>query len=226
MPAIYLIRHGQASFGADDYDCLSKLGEQQAQKAGKYLTEIIPDFDTIIRGDMLRHKQTADLALPSATVQIDANWNEYDHQNILGKLDPRLATAAGIKQYLTDFTQPNKKLNELIKQAFTRWIAGKHDDDYQESWPVYKKRIHQALNNTLENHKNSKHIAVFTSGGPIALVAQHLLKIPAENLMQLNWSLVNCGVTKLITTSQGLMLSSLNEHSIFDGKNKHLLSYV
>lgn len=226
MTVIYLIRHGQASFGADDYDCLSELGEQQAQKVGKFLTEIVPAFDTIIRGDMLRHKQTADFALPSTKVKIDANWNEYDHQDILGQLDPRLATAAGIKQYLAEFTQPNQKLNELIKQAFSRWIAGKHDGCYQESWPVYQKRIHQALNNTLENHKNSKHIAVFTSGGPIALVAQHLLKVPTENLMSLNWSLVNCGVSKLITTSQGLMLSSLNEHSIFDGKSKHLLSYV
>lgn len=226
MPAVYLIRHGQASFGADDYDYLSDLGKQQAQKVGKFLTGIVPDFDAIIRGDMMRHKQTADLALPSTKAQVDTNWNEYDHQDILGQLDPRLATPAGIKQYLTNFTQPNQKLNELIKQAFTRWISGEHDGDYQESWPVYQKRIHQALNNTLTNHKNSKHIAVFTSGGPIALVAQHLLKIPAENLMQLNWSLVNCGVTKLITTSQGLMLSSLNEHSIFDGKNKHLLSYV
>lgn len=30
MATIYLIRHGQASFGAENYDKLSPLGERQA----------------------------------------------------------------------------------------------------------------------------------------------------------------------------------------------------
>ena len=33
MPVIYLLRHGPASFGTDDYDVLSPLGERQAEVA-------------------------------------------------------------------------------------------------------------------------------------------------------------------------------------------------
>lgn len=37
MSTIYLVRHGQASFGADSYDLLSAKGEQQAQVVGNFL---------------------------------------------------------------------------------------------------------------------------------------------------------------------------------------------
>jgi hypothetical protein len=43
--------------------------------------------------------------------------------------------------------------------------------------------------------------------------------------MALNWTLVNCGITKLISTRKGAILSSLNEHSAFEGDRKHLLTY-
>jgi broad specificity phosphatase PhoE len=35
MPAIYLVRHGQASFGSENYDVLSPTGQLQASIVGK-----------------------------------------------------------------------------------------------------------------------------------------------------------------------------------------------
>jgi hypothetical protein len=57
------------------------------------------------------------------------------------------------------------------------------------------------------------------------LLSQHILGVPAKKLMQLNWTLLNCGVTKLITTRSGVILSSLNEHSAFEGEHQRLISY-
>jgi broad specificity phosphatase PhoE len=37
MGTLYLVRHGQASFGADDYDQLSELGRRQSVRLGEYL---------------------------------------------------------------------------------------------------------------------------------------------------------------------------------------------
>ena len=39
MGTLYLVRHGQASFGADDYDNLSPLGHQQSQRLGVYFRD-------------------------------------------------------------------------------------------------------------------------------------------------------------------------------------------
>lgn len=230
MTAIYLIRHGQASFGKAEYDCLSELGEQQAIHLGNSFKARIAGFDKIVRGSMQRHQQTATgclTALGQADIaqQQDANWNEYDHQDILAQFNPELATAAGVKNYVSRQDNPHKALQQVIAQAFERWIGSKHNSDYGEPWPDYQARIQSALANLVNNLIDEKNVAVFTSGGPIALLSQALLGVPANNLMTLNWTLVNCGITKLINTKKAVILSTLNEHSAFEGSNKGLLTY-
>ena len=39
MAELVLIRHGQASFGADDYDKLSDMGWRQSRWLGEYFAE-------------------------------------------------------------------------------------------------------------------------------------------------------------------------------------------
>lgn len=230
MATIYLIRHGQASFGKADYDCLSELGEQQATHIGHNLKSRVTAFDKVVRGTMKRHQQTAENCLAAMgqnniEPQTNAGWNEYDHQDILAQLNPELATAAGVKAYLSKHDNPHNVLEQIIGQAFSRWIGSQHNDDYVESWPEYQSRIQTALADLIDDMQGAKRIAVFSSGGPIALLSQAILGVPAENLMALNWTLVNCGITKLISTKKGVILSSLNEHYGFEGENKHLLTY-
>ena len=40
MGTLYLVRHGQASFGADNYDQLSPLGHEQGVRLGRYWARI------------------------------------------------------------------------------------------------------------------------------------------------------------------------------------------
>ena len=65
MATIYLIRHGQASFGAADYDKLSELGCRQAQVTGEYLRDNKIHFDAVYSGSLLRQRETAQLAIAS-----------------------------------------------------------------------------------------------------------------------------------------------------------------
>lgn len=230
MTAIYLIRHGQASFGKADYDCLSELGEQQAAHLGTSFKVRLGSFDKAVRGSMQRHQQTADGCLSAMgqtdlEIQVDAGWNEYDHQDILAQFNSELATAQGVKAYVSKQENPHKALETVIIQAFNRWISSHHNGDYIESWPDYQERIQNTLANLISGLDGEKRVAVFSSGGPIALLSQSLLGVPAENLMALNWTLVNCGITKLINTKKRVILSTLNEHSVFEGKSKHLLTF-
>ena len=52
MGSIYLIRHGQASFGADDYDVLSATGVRQAAVLGEHLAALGIGFDRCLSGDL------------------------------------------------------------------------------------------------------------------------------------------------------------------------------
>lgn len=230
MTAIYLIRHGQASFGKDDYDCLSELGEQQASHIGLSFKTRVEQFDKVVCGTMQRHQQTANACLRSfgqGAIQQHSEpaWNEYDHQDILAQFNPEFATPAGVKAYMSKQENPSKALQQVVTQAFERWIGSQHNQDYIESWPTYQARIKGALDNLVNNLQGEKNVLVFSSGGPIALLSQAILGVPAKELMTLNWTLVNCGITKLIRSRKGVVLSSLNEHHAFEGQHKALLTY-
>ncbi len=233
MPSIYLIRHGQASFGQDNYDQLSDIGEQQATHLGKSLAGRFAGFDGVCLGALERHRQTAErtlvamnnIELLSSAIKIPG-WNEYDHQELLARLRPEFASAASMMAFVGQQANPKQFFEDSFNAAMSRWIQGQHDDDYSETWQQFVDRVHEALKQTLVIAKDKKRVAVFTSGGPISLISQHLLGVPAANIMQLNWTLLNCGVTKLVATSSRVFLASLNEHTHFESANhKHFLTY-
>lgn len=232
MSTIYLIRHGQASFGQENYDQLSELGKQQASHLGANWQTRLSGFDAVALGSMHRHRQTAELCLAEMGQDlnvldaiIDSGWNEYDHQNILAQLRPELASAASTEAFIAQQENPKQAFAKMFSDGVSRWIDGQHDDDYVESWPEFKERIHNALTQLAEQHSDKKHIAVFTSGGPISLISQHLLGVPEGNLMQMNWTLVNCGVTKLVATKSRIFLSTLSQHVHFEGADKSMITY-
>ena len=58
MGNLYLVRHGQASFGEDDYDKLSALGHKQSVRLGEYFAARGVTFDAVITGTLRRHAET------------------------------------------------------------------------------------------------------------------------------------------------------------------------
>lgn len=233
MATIHLIRHGQASFGQENYDQLSVLGEQQATRLGESLAQRLPMFDAVILGTMQRHQQTArnclaefGVELNDLTPRFDAGWNEYDHQNILAQLSPEFSSAAGLTKHIKQQQDPKQAFEKVFNDAIDRWISGRYDAGYVETWEDYNARVHQALQTARELATQYKNIAVFTSGGPISVVSQHLLGVPAEDIMRMNWTLMNCAVTKLVTTDSRCFVASLNQHSHFEGAHyKHFITY-
>ena len=64
MGQILLVRHGQASWGAADYDVLSDLGEEQGTAVGRALADLRPDV--VVHGTMLRHCLSEELDVDDA----------------------------------------------------------------------------------------------------------------------------------------------------------------
>ena len=58
MGRLLLVRHGQASFGAEDYDALSGLGAEQARVLGKSLAERGFRPGLVLRGTLRRQEGT------------------------------------------------------------------------------------------------------------------------------------------------------------------------
>ena len=104
MGAIYLLRHGQASFGGDNYDQLSPTGVAQARVLGQALKarEVVPAV--ALSGTMQRHRDTASgcLAELGATLPVRelAGVNEFDHEAVIRAAEPRYADRLAM---MTDF---------------------------------------------------------------------------------------------------------------------------
>lgn len=229
MGAIYLLRHGQASFSGNDYDQLSDKGIAQSKVLGVTLQARLPQVGPVYSGTQRRHRDTARHVLEAMGVTRHAvelaGLNEYDHEDIIRRHTPRYADRTLMMTELFVSGDPRKAFQQLFKSAVSRWVEGKHDAEYAESWPAFKHRCVQALRDVSAELKGSENALVFTSGGPITAIAQDMLQIDDPQAIALSWRLVNCGITKLICGERGMRLSALNEHGHLEGQGSNLLSY-
>ncbi len=227
MAAIYLIRHGQASFGTANYDQLSERGLLQATALGNSLRERGIQFDAAFAGTMQRHAQTALNCLTAMGSDLQpqtlAGLNEYDHEEVFARHVPELRDKSELNQYLARFPNPAKTFQIEFEKAVVRWRSGEFDSDYSESWLQFRNRCVNALH-TIRTHA-AKSIAVFSSGGPIATITGNTLGISDAQIVELNWNIINCSVTCLLFNSEKITLRYFNDFSHFDGADKALLTH-
>lgn len=199
MRSVLLIRHGQASFRAADYDRLSPLGEDQSRRLGAWLAVTDPAPDIVAIGPRQRHLRTAELCLQAAGIdrpllRLDG-LDEVDHEELLAKLRPDLAAPDALRAELKQASDPYRAFQQFFAAAIARWIDGAHDADYTLTWPQFRQRALQALQ-TLADH-DAKTIWAFTSGGPIAVLTNAAIQAPVEQTFKLSWPLVNTSLTRL-----------------------------
>ena len=227
MAAIYLIRHGQASFGKADYDQLSGKGAKQAQRLGEFWRTLTAP-DKMLSGDLLRHQQTLENFLigyqgnkPSTVLH--SGFNEFNHVDMLTRFDSRWKSFAHMASLISKVPDGNKVFQKEFAQALNRWVEGKHDSEYLESWPMFKKRciaaLYDVINYELAAKKlsskaePSNDICIFTSGGTISVIIQHILDLTDKNTLAVNQQLRNTGVTKLLFSDNRLGIDYLNNYA-------------
>ena len=229
MGALYLIRHGQASFAATDYDDLSPLGREQSRVLGGALKSRKLQVSHLVCGGMRRHAQTAVDCLKTMEIEteweVDRGWDEYDHNEVLAGLDARYRSQSEIASDLLKHENPRRAFQELFERAMARWVDVAYHAEYRESWPQFCLRVEAALERTAAKLGKSENALVFTSGGAISVVLRKLLGLGDTRTLLLSASLANASVTKLLVGARGLTLSTFNEHSHFEGDDKRLISY-
>lgn len=216
MGQIYLVRHGQASFGTADYDRLSALGFEQARLLGGWFADCGQEFGRAVTGSLRRHRETADAclaALPEArrpAAQADPAFDEFDHEDMLRRHRPEFADAAAMQAALAAAENPRRAFQEAFAEAMERWLSGRHDGEYRETWAAFRARCVGALRRLIERAGAAQSTVVFTSGGPIAAICQELLGVPDGRAIELNASLANGSVTKLLCRPGRVGLAYLN----------------
>lgn len=250
MTTILLARHGQASFGKQNYDQLSNLGVTQARLLGQHYASTQRRIDAIFSGSLVRQRDSArhfwDTYQPfianvsannvkaifdeeAADRHIMPLFNEFNHEDVFIQASPNSVSQAVIAAELIKENKPLTSLGELFHIAMQRWHAENHDSDYIESWSQFSNRVQQALDQLCHHVLQNEHlddnstVLVFTSGGVIAALTAHLLQQGSQTAYQLTKSSVNTGVTAISIQAQTRQLLSYNEYShLFAGGERFM----
>lgn len=228
MGQVLLVRHGQASFGARDYDALSDLGRRQADIVADALRARIGSVDVVASGALSRQRDTAAplaaaLLPPGAAVAEDERWAEYDHEALLARQGGAWRRRAAVAAETARTRDPKRAFQQALDEALTSWVADPEAEGRGESFGVFTRRCGAALD-ALVADLDGGSAAVATSGGVIAALAARELRVDGEGWIRLNRVMVNTGVTKLVTGRRGVTLVSLNEHTHLEA-DRELLSY-
>ncbi len=214
MPAVLLVRHGQASFGAEDYDVLSEVGREQSAHVGAELGRRRLRSPLAACGSLRRQRDTAEIALRAAGLAVDVvpdpRWDEYDHLDLLKRYAPPDSAHDGT----------SKGLQALLDLALAAWV-----EDDRGGWVAFSRGARAALDELAAGLPSGRDAVVFTSGGVIAAVCGGLLGLGAEGVVALNRVTANGAITKVVVGSGGTSLISFNDHAHFEGDARRLLTY-
>jgi broad specificity phosphatase PhoE len=217
--SIYLIRHGQASFGADDYDVLSPIGMRQAEVVGQHLCELDIRFDRCLSGDLRRQQHTAKLAIAQFTraglvapeIETDSAFNEFDAEAVIRHLLPALLPEEPQALHvMRNSAQHPAEFQRLFAQVIQRWTSGDYPADGLLSWADYVQTVAAGLQRLLTQAQSTDNIAVFTSGGTITALLRLITGIPADKAFDLNWQIVNTSLSRLKFRANEVALASFN----------------
>jgi broad specificity phosphatase PhoE len=226
MGVLLLARHGQASFGAEDYDVLSDLGERQSALLGERLRDL--GIDRVIHGGMKRQRDTARIAteaggLPTRSVE-EVCWAEYDHEAMLSAAYPTPEDQARFAEGMAAAEHPRRYFQEEFERAVARWASGAHDEDYPEPFQGFRRRVTGGFEALLADLGRSETALVVTSGGVISVLCAQLLGLGGDRWSTLNRVMVNSSLTKVVAGGSGVNLLSVNDHAHLE-HDRALITY-
>ncbi len=205
MGTLYFVRHAQASFGTDNYDQLSNLGERQSLQLGRYFAAKGLKFDAIHSGTLQRHEQTLAGIIAGMGFSPPAKpWpglNEYDPEAVIAAVHPLpLDKTAGRDGYLQHF--------KYLRSGLMQWMLGNTQPHGMPSWADFTQGVLAVLDQIRDS--GQERVLVVTSGGPIACALGQVLATPPEATVELNMRLRNSSITELSFSSQRFSLQTYN----------------
>lgn len=214
--AILLVRHGQASFGSDDYDRLSDAGHRQSARLGDWLARQPQRFDAVHLGAMRRHRETYEgiraafaaqgHALPEPVVS--SELDEFDHQAVLRRFTERHPEHPATAVLRGGHAPEPRAVFALLHTALMAWVAGALDG-VPETWADFQRRTRAAAARLARDAQHGE-VLVVSSGDTISQLAQAALGIDDARAVALNLSLRNSALSELHALHDGLHLGSWN----------------
>lgn len=205
MGTLYLVRHGQASFGAEDYDNLSELGHRQSVRLGEYFRQKNIRFDAVLCGTLRRHVQTWEGIRKGAAVELEPlPWpglNEFDGDALIAAINPH-------PMERPDSPEMAKQHFRLLRDGLTQWMNGVVSPKGMHSYPEFVKGVSSALEHVRQHHTGN--VLMVSSGGPISTAVGHILGTTPETTIGLNLRIRNSSLTEFAFNHKHYTLATYN----------------
>ncbi len=225
MSFLTLVRHGQASFLAEEYDKLSARGEEQAALLGEHWVRRGVVFDEVYTGPRARQRHTAEIVgqryrragCPWPEPVLLPELDEYDLGGLVEKLIPELlARDAAFGDLVQGYqrsegeAERSRTFQRMFEKVLHHWQATHAPGDGVEPWPAFRDRVRRGLERIRHHPGNGRQVAAFTSGGFIGTAVQQALAAPDRTALEVNWRVRNCSLTEFIFSRDRLTLDSFN----------------
>lgn len=210
MTTLYLVRHGQASFTAENYDNLSELGWQQSAWLGEHFAERGIVFARAVCGTLDRQRQTARAVLDAMgaagitqTAAEHPGWNEYSGDALckayLGEGWARARATGDVRGFY-----------RTIKSALTEWSKDSLQGPLPETWREFGDRVADAMRAACADLPADASVLAASSGGAISRGVADLLQAPASSAIELNLQFRNSAYCEIFVSPRSMRVMSFN----------------
>lgn len=208
MQLITLVRHGQASYGAVNYDNLSALGHAQTLALGKAVAEQQICPDVLVAGGMQRHIQTAQNIAAALPIQPEATpypaFNEFAFREVVD----RFLAKNPHETPLSD--APRTAFYRVLKLAMQAWSKDELGD-LSETYAGFQTRVVKGVVQLQKDFPEAKHIMVSTSGGAIAMYLGYVLGLTADKTVATNLQIYNSSLHRFLVNTETSYLTGFND---------------
>ncbi len=235
MSTLLLVRHGQASVHAADYDDLSALGREQGRILGRHWADAGDRFDRVVVGPLRRQRQTLEaveavyrergLEWPEAEPM--AELDEHQGPGVIQHHSADLFREIGVSEADQDAGGEVGSLRRYLKiyqLGTSRWVRGALETPAGlEPWADFRARVESGVGR-IANGTRGQRVAAFTSGGATAAAVGAALELGDEKVLELSWRVRNGSLTELLFSGGRLALETFNATPHF--REERLLTYI
>lgn len=219
MSTIYLVRHGQASFGKANYDVLSDVGVEQSAVLALYLLKTGVRFDAVYSGSMDRQMRTAEVIMKEfelnginlPELNIMPEFNEYDSKSIITVLAPELIEEdPSIKSSFEKIFTDRRAFQKIFERSMLKWVSKGDAFEGGESWNSVKTRVSQAVSRIASVHGGGRTVLIVASGGTISACIGDVTGLSDEAAQHLCWQIANTSISTLVYNEERITLRTFN----------------
>lgn len=210
---LFLVRHAQASFHADDYDRLSDLGERQSRWLGEHFAALGRRFDAVVSGSLRRHAQTVDGILAGMGPgdppgrHRHPGLDEYDFRALVEAYEASEPEHPLVRARHAD---PRDKAGyyRVLRLALGAWSDRRLNGP--ESWDEFRARVEAAARWLQELSTGHDRILAISSGGAMSMLLGGRLGLDWSRVIDLNLQIRNTSVSQFFLNRERFLLASWN----------------